>query len=116
MNNIFIRKRGARVERGPKFQNSIAVIGDDVAFGIGDSSMIFEAPGISGKLATEISRSKNIRQSWNIYNYGYRNSSAMDWLPGSYKGKEAAVNLFESTFSRHDPQIVLILLGYNDSR
>jgi hypothetical protein len=118
MNRIFLNSRPCKIDRGKHFSNGITIIGDDTAFGVGDTSLFFQIPGLASQFQQEMSRSRIIKQTWNIYNAAHQNSTSKQWLPTSHT-KECEYSFFEETFTKQhflDSQIVIILLGFNDAR
>lgn len=113
---ILVEGHACRIDRGNAFKNTILVIGDDIAYGKGDPTRIYNVPGVAGKLAKFLSK-EPIKQSWNIYNCGVVGSTSSDWLPLSKT--TANFSLFDRVFSikkYNDAQIILLFIGYNDVR
>jgi hypothetical protein len=115
---LLVDGRASKINRGPAFRNTMVILGDDVAYGMGDTKNIFQIPGIASKLKLILEKTPNIKQTWDIYNCGVPNSTSRDWLPTSEK-KTSDTTLFERVFQvkkYQDAKIVILLVGYNDGR
>jgi lysophospholipase L1-like esterase len=115
---LLVDGRASKINRGPAFRNTLVILGDDIAYGIGDTKNIFQVPGLASKLKTILEKTPNIKQTWDIYNCGVPNSTSRDWLPSSEK-KTADMTLFERVFQvkkYQDAKIVILMVGYNDGR
>ncbi|KAI9203858.1 SGNH hydrolase-type esterase domain-containing protein [Polychytrium aggregatum] len=103
-----------------KFRQSVTVIGDDIAWGYGDSVGIGQIPGIATYLAKLLSKESSLRQSWRFHNRGYCGSTTRDWLPQSErKPGVKSLQLFDKTFASkkiEESAAVIIALGLNDAR
>ncbi|KAJ3321108.1 hypothetical protein HDV06_004561 [Boothiomyces sp. JEL0866] len=96
------------INRGPKFNNKLLIIGDDTAAGTSDKFAFGQIHGIARYFSAAIQKNMTIKQTWRFYNLGIDNSTSRDWLPG---GKH-----FKSVRKHKDAKFALVFLGYNDGR
>ena len=74
-----------KIDRGNDFNNSILVMGDDIAHGSGDKVLLGQSQGFCKHLKNRLESRDQIRQTWRIYHLGMPKSTSLDWLPTSHK-------------------------------
>ena len=89
---------------------TLIVVGDDVAYGHGDS-ILKRFMGVSSYLEFYLKKERKLKTNWKILNFGWINSSSRTWLPSCnsnfYKNLENLIIDKEST-------IILLFIGSND--
>ncbi|KAJ3074254.1 hypothetical protein HDU99_001768, partial [Rhizoclosmatium hyalinum] len=103
-----------------KFSHQIVVIGDEIAYGVGDTSRLGAPPGLAKHLCQKLMNEAKVKHIWEIYNQGKSGSTSRDWLPRSErKDGSDSKGYFESVFSNkktEQAEVVIIMLGFNDAR
>ncbi|KAJ3017598.1 hypothetical protein HKX48_003463 [Thoreauomyces humboldtii] len=118
-NNWLYRRSGVQTKPTAVQKNKIVVIGDDTAFGYGDTLEMGGVPGITGQLrrALLVERYK-LRQSWVIYNCGVCGTTSADWLPKSINpgiNKTHFQKVFDDVLYA-EADVVVLLVGSYDGR
>ncbi|KAJ3298110.1 hypothetical protein HDU79_000512 [Rhizoclosmatium sp. JEL0117] len=102
-----------------KFSHQIVVIGDEIAYGVGDTSRLGAPPGLAKHLCQKLMNEAKVKHIWEIYNQGKSRSTSRDWLPRSErKDGSDSKGYFESVFSNkktEQAEVVIIMLGFNDA-
>ncbi|KAL5039598.1 hypothetical protein RTP6_006739 [Batrachochytrium dendrobatidis] len=110
----------AMVHRGGNFDNTLIIIGDDFAAGVGDNPNLGNIPGLARFLARELAKESRIKQTWSIFNCGVKGSTSFQWLPSSEQtASQKHPTHFERLFEKPKyarAQVVILLVGFNDSR
>ncbi|KAH6583264.1 hypothetical protein BASA60_001536 [Batrachochytrium salamandrivorans] len=110
----------ATVHRGGAMDNTLLIIGDDFAAGVGDSATLGSVPGLARFLARELTKESKIKQTWSIFNCGIKDSTSADWLPLSEKdSSQTEPTYFEKLFEKPKyakAQVIILMVGFNDSR
>ncbi|KAJ1330149.1 hypothetical protein BSLG_009679 [Batrachochytrium salamandrivorans] len=112
--------RASTVHRGGAMDNTLLIIGDDFAAGVGDSATLGSVPGLARFLARELTKESKIKQTWSIFNCGIKDSTSADWLPLSEKdSSQTEPTYFEKLFEKPKyakAQVIILMVGFNDSR
>ncbi|TMW60583.1 hypothetical protein Poli38472_000625 [Pythium oligandrum] len=97
-----------------QFFHKVVIIGDDFAAGLGDYVTMTSSAGLARHLKGVIAGNDKVRHRWEIINAGIPGSFSQDWL------LNAPTKYFESVFSSNkrtsDAEIVIVMLGSNESR
>ncbi|KAI9090996.1 SGNH hydrolase-type esterase domain-containing protein [Phlyctochytrium arcticum] len=120
-NHWLTLKSGSETKPRSNYKNKMVIIGDDFAFGFGDSISGGIVPGLAGHLKRALQSDRyKLRQSWTLYNRGVHGSTTAEWLPKKFQDdRSSRTSHFETTFNDSvctDASVVLILLGFNDFR
>ncbi|KAJ3007242.1 UNVERIFIED_CONTAM: hypothetical protein HDU68_003620, partial [Siphonaria sp. JEL0065] len=104
-----------------KFSHQLVVIGDDFAYGYGDSNhRLGSPPGLAKHLCNKIMKERKVKHVWELFNQGIVGSTSRDWLPRSeLKDGAKSKGLFDKVFSNkrmEKAEVVIVMVGCNDAR
>ncbi|KAJ3415821.1 ATP synthase d subunit [Chytridiales sp. JEL 0842] len=119
INHWLFSNTPSTVKGSAAFTHSIVIVGDDFAYGFGDTSGLGTLPGVGRHLKGRLVFNQKVKHCWRVYNKGIVGSLSSDWVPASERNTEEGDSYFEKVFRGKpgaDAEIVIILLGFNDVR
>ncbi|KAJ3403992.1 hypothetical protein CcCBS67573_g01317 [Chytriomyces confervae] len=103
-----------------KFVHKIVVIGDDFAYGVGDTTRLGMIPGVAHHLHSKFKKEVKLKHAWELFNQGRINSTSYDWLPRSELNQSSdSKGYFDKVFSSKRmefAEVVIVMIGFNDAR
>ncbi|KAJ3110686.1 hypothetical protein HDU96_006366 [Phlyctochytrium bullatum] len=114
--NMFLFVRNPMISHGALAStHKILVLGDDFAFGVGDSTNLSVSSGLTQHLISLIRSARTIKHQWRTLNRGVIGSTTADWLPTEFA--QGRPTLLDWALKRNeDAEIVIVMLGFNDCR
>ncbi|KAI8618528.1 SGNH hydrolase-type esterase domain-containing protein [Chytriomyces sp. MP71] len=122
LNQRFFSDMPYVTSRYGKFVHKLVIIGDDFAYGCGDTQRVASMPGLAKHLASRMRKEAKVKHAWEVFNLGVIGSTSADWLPRSElddRSASGSTGHFERVFSSkrtESAEVVVVMVGFNDAR